>query len=116
MRETADIYNVKIHIKNDNEIVPPRENNTCFMTLVMKSSKFKYQEKWNINEIRKHLNIMYLSDIVTIDGKRIGKHVIKGNVRSSTLNWPRAFPNAYWKAKWKNCINLMTKKSIKYYQ
>ena len=80
------------------------------MTLVMNSYKFKYQEKGNINEIRKHLNIMYLSAIVTLDGRRIGKHIMKGNICNSALNWLQAFPNAYWKAKWKNCMNLMTKK------
>ena len=81
----------------------------------MNSSKFKQQEKWNINEIRKHLHIMYLSDIVTLDGRRIGKHIMKGNIRQSTLNSPRAFPNTYWKAKWKNCMTTISKKLTKYY-
>ena len=81
------------------------------MDLIMEVTDLSNHEIWSINETRKHLKNIYLSDIITLDGRRIGRHVIYGYIQDSSYNWPRDFPNRCLKAKWKknNDFNLKKK-------
>ena len=61
------------------------------MEIIVKNNLFRKMEKWNFNEIRKHLKIILLSDIVNLKGIMIDGEVINGATRESNLVWPRMF-------------------------
>ena len=46
----------------------------------------------NLNEIRKHLQIILLSDIVTLNGEKLTDEIEEGISRKSSLQWPATFP------------------------
>ena len=72
------------------------------MEIIVENNLFTKTEKWNFNEIRKHIKIILLSDIVNLKVIMIESEVINGVTRESNLVWPRMFMKIQWRKTLKN--------------
>ena len=58
----------------------PRENDVFLMDLIIDSGQFTLQEIVSINKVRQHYNLLTLSDIVDLRGRRLIKTVKDGKI------------------------------------
>ena len=77
------------------------------MEIIVEKELFTKTEKWNFNEIRKHLKIILLSDIVNLKGDTIEGEVINAETRESNLVLKRTFMNRNWRKNWKNLFSTV---------
>ena len=80
---------LKLHVKP--EIGIAREGDKFIMDIATSIGMSKKQVK-NLNEIRKQLKNVLLSDIVTLNGKHLTQDIEEGISGKSSLKWPATFP------------------------
>ena len=106
-------YLAKLQLHCKPEIVIAREGDKFIMDIATSIGMSKKQ-LLNINEIRKHLQILLLWDIVTLNGKRLTQDIEGGISRKSNLSWPENFPKRNWKKLRKESLAQLHPHFLKY--
>ena len=92
---------IKFHKSKFWTPIAPRQHDICIMELA--STMYHGKQLYQINQCRIYLQVTYLSDIVSVDGKRILLSYYKGTGhndagRTPRLNWPPmgTLPQQHW--------------------
>ena len=108
----TDYYVISL-LKANSSLPKQREGNISLMDSVIENNLFTIQEIWHANNCRLYLQVLYLSDIASGDGRLIMHHYVMGmptSTRVSQRKWPRhwyPYPTT-WNL-WKNAIENIWK-------
>ena len=63
------MFEIKLYIKYQ-KLPPPQENNECIMEKLVREG-LRGKQLINLNRVRKHQEALFLSDIVTANGRQL---------------------------------------------
>ena len=89
---------------------PQRANDEFLMDIL--EQQFHGDDLRTINKIRLHLQLLFLSDVVTISGKRLLPQLRQRKTyRKSNLQWPRQVWKRKWNPLWNKVCNFLQRYS-----
>jgi hypothetical protein len=103
--EKADKFGVTIETAIETLAFPRRGDK--FLMLVLMERGYSRETVWWLNRVRIHMQVLFLSDVLTVLGYRIDGAVLRlrpSTNRMSTLNWPKEEPTTADMILWKEAL------------